>query len=59
MSWVAQGIGDRAEGDFMPPKDERVDRNILEVDRYDIHQTRPVAVITNGEIVYGTLTAED
>ena len=91
-----QDVGVDPEGDFMPPKDERVeridlltgytlnaahqlgesdeigsitvgkradlvvlDRNILEVDRYEIHQTKPVAVITNGEIVYGTLTVED
>ena len=32
-----------------------LDQNLFEVNRYDIHKTRPVAVIMDGEIVSGTL----
>ena len=33
-----------------------LDRDVLEVDRYDIHKTKPIAVVMNGEIVYGSLS---
>jgi predicted amidohydrolase YtcJ len=32
-----------------------LNRNLFEVDRYDIHQVRPVAVWLDGELVHGTL----
>ncbi|MGI9234925.1 MAG: amidohydrolase [Woeseiaceae bacterium] len=91
-----QDVGVDPEGDVMPPNDERVeridlltgytsnaanqldrsdeigsiavgkradlvvlDRNVLEIDRYEIHETKPVAVVTNGEIVFGTLATKN
>jgi predicted amidohydrolase YtcJ len=32
-----------------------LDRNLFEVDRYDIHEVRPVAVVMDGRIVHGEL----
>jgi predicted amidohydrolase YtcJ len=32
-----------------------LDRNLFEVDRYDIHKVRPVAVFLDGELVHGSL----
>lgn len=32
-----------------------LDQNLFEVDRYDIHKTKPVAVVMDGEIVSGSL----
>jgi predicted amidohydrolase YtcJ len=32
-----------------------LDRNLFEVDRYDIHEVRPVAVVMDGKIVHGEL----
>jgi predicted amidohydrolase YtcJ len=34
-----------------------LNRNLFEVDRYDIHQVRPVAVWLDGELVHGALQA--
>jgi predicted amidohydrolase YtcJ len=33
-----------------------LDRNLFEIDRYDIHKVRPVAVWLDGELVHGDLT---
>jgi hypothetical protein len=32
-----------------------LDRNLFEIDRYDIHQARPVAVVMDGRLVHGEL----
>lgn len=32
-----------------------LDRNLFEVDRYDIHNTRPIAVVMDGVLVHGSL----
>jgi len=32
-----------------------LDRNLFEVDRYDIHKARPIAVVMDGRFVHGTL----
>jgi predicted amidohydrolase YtcJ len=32
-----------------------LDRNLFEIDRYDIHKVRPVAVVMDGRLVYGEL----
>lgn len=32
-----------------------LDRNLTEVDRYDIHNTRPVAVVMDGVLVHGSI----
>jgi len=32
-----------------------LNQNLFEVSRYDVHKTRPVAVIMDGELVYGEL----
>jgi hypothetical protein len=32
-----------------------LDRNLFEVDRYDIHNTRPTAVMMDGVLVHGSL----
>lgn len=32
-----------------------LNQNLFEVSRYDVHKTRPVAVIMDGELVYGVL----
>jgi predicted amidohydrolase YtcJ len=32
-----------------------LDRNLFEVDRYEIHEARPVAVVMDGQIVHGAL----
>ena len=34
-----------------------LDRNLFEVDRYDIHNTRPTAVVMDGVLVLGSLDA--
>jgi hypothetical protein len=34
-----------------------LDQNLFEVDRYMIHKTKPIAVIMNGQIVHGELSA--
>ena len=44
-------VGNRA--DFVV-----LNQNLLEADRYDIHKTRPDAVIMDGKLVSGTLQAE-
>lgn len=35
-----------------------LDQNLFDVDRYEIHKTKPTALIMNGEIVFGALSAE-
>jgi predicted amidohydrolase YtcJ len=30
-----------------------LDRNLFEVDRYDIHKVRPIAVVMDGRLVHG------
>ena len=32
-----------------------LDRNLFEIDRYEIHEVRPEAVIMEGEIIRGSL----
>ena len=32
-----------------------MNQNLFDVDRYDVHKTKPKAVIMNGELVYGSL----
>jgi predicted amidohydrolase YtcJ len=32
-----------------------LDRNLFEVDRYEIHEARPVAVVMDGQFVHGAL----
>jgi hypothetical protein len=32
-----------------------LDRNLFEVDRYEIHEVRPVAVVMDGQFVHGAL----
>lgn len=34
-----------------------LDRNLFEVNRYDIHNTRPPAVVMDGVLVHGSLDA--
>jgi predicted amidohydrolase YtcJ len=36
-----------------------LDRNLFEIDRYEIHKSRPVAVLMDGEIVHGKLHQGD
>ena len=90
-----QDVGVSADGEFLPPMSERLqrddllngytsnaayqlgrsdeigtiavglfadfvvlDRNLFEVDRYEMHRTKPVAVVMNGDIVQGEIGVE-
>jgi len=35
-----------------------LDRNLFEIDRYEIHEVHPVAVVMDGQIVHGALHQE-
>jgi predicted amidohydrolase YtcJ len=91
-----QDVGVGADGDFLPPMSERLqrdelligytsnaayqlgrenelgsiavghfadfvvlDQNLFDVGRYEIHETKPLAVVMNGKVVHGTLAAQE